>query len=63
MFEILVIILLVAILGGLAWMGAGMYYLSKALSGVELIDAQGQEMPAGLEAAAQRAKKSHDNAA
>lgn len=59
MFETFALILMVAILAALVWIGAGIYYLHRSLhDGVEVVDAQGVEMDFGLISAAQRAKSS-----
>lgn len=56
MFEILLILLLIAILGALVWVASATYSMYQLL-GKGTIDAYGEEMDIGLVQAASRSKK------
>jgi hypothetical protein len=56
MFEILLILLLIAILGALVWVASATYSMYQLL-GKGTIDAYGEDMEIGMVHAANRAKK------
>jgi hypothetical protein len=56
MFEIMLLVILIAILGAVVWVASATYSMYQLL-GKGSIDAYGEEMEMGLTQAANRAKK------